>query len=393
MLFGGMGGAVGFYAEKLEQRNQAYETRLVIKQITFQIKKRDSIQAVYDRTKVVFPAGTKNIQISFSYLDFQNQDKTQFRYRLLGLNDSWTELQSRIRTINLMALGYGKYVFELEASDLDGTWTKSARLHVIIPPYLWEIKSIQFLALVVLFLFVGYIAYVRFQQFKLKKNLNMALKDRKISELDLITRKLRLNPHFLANSMVAIKSFIHSGDREKADRYLSGLQEMMRAIIKHDKLEYIPLSDEINQLILYLSAEQIRLDNLFAFEILTEGLVAEHIEIAPSLVLPMAENAIKYAFKGIESKTGHITIKFSLESNFQIMSCYIEDNGVGFQSSQPVKSHQDAEPHGTDMVQKILDYFNTKYKTSCTFQIYEINPGKKLPGVRVIIQIPCKFIA
>jgi len=393
MLFGGMGGAVGFYPEKLEQRNQAYETRLVIKQVTFQIKKRDSIQAVYERNKIVFPAGTKSLQISFSYLDFQNQDKTQFRYRLLGLNDSWTELQSRIRTINLMALGYGKYVFELQATDLDGNYTKSARLHVIILPYLWEIKIIQILALVALFLIIGYIGYVRFQQFKLKKNLNLALKDKKISELDLTTRKLKLNPHFLANSMVTIKSFIHSGNQETADRYLSMLQEMMRAIIKHTRLEYIPLSEEINQLNCYLSAEQIRLDYLFEFEILTEGLVVTNIEIAPLLVQPMVENAIKHAFKGYKERTSHIKIRFILESNNHFITCYVEDNGVGFQKSRSVKSPENAEPHGNDMIQKILDYFNTKNKTSCTFKINEINPGEKFPGTRVIIQIPCKFIS
>jgi streptogramin lyase len=384
MLFGGMGGVVGFYPERMEQVNKQINTWLMITGIQYRKGKQDTIFPIYDMKSIRLPAGTKNLQVTFSYIDFQNQQKTNFRYRLAGMNDYWGELQTNIRIINLMSLKHGNYQLEIQATDLNGEWWKTGILQIIIPPYYYETNLFKiFIGLSIAGIITIFIS-MRLRNFRLRQN-------QRLTQLKLSTLQGQMNPHFLSNSLAAADSFIASKDSSKANEYLGELRDMMRDLIDYTGKEYIPMTDELNLLNRYLRSEQIRTEDLFDYEIRTGETSVNSILLAPSMIQPFAENAIKYAFKGLDGRKGQLLITFLYES-FGMLLCLIEDNGIGREQSTTLKPSGSRKSKGIELVKERLEIFNKMNKTRLTLKVEDSNPSEKYPGTRVTIQIPSKFI-
>ncbi len=94
----------------------------------------------------------------------------------------------------------------------------------------------------------------------------------------------------------------------------------------------------------YLQLEQLRHQNIFEFSITIAKDVDEDYEtLPPMIVQPIAENAIKH---GILPKNtqGRVEIHFSLETNSgkEILTCTIDDDGVGITNKVGQKDIQNA---------------------------------------------------
>jgi hypothetical protein len=346
--------------------------------------KQTVFQHIYEKKAVILMAGTRNLQVSFSYIDFQNQEKIHFRYRMLGAGDEWQKLKEKIRTINLMSLDPGEYDFELEATDLEGNWTKRASLKIEILQFFYETIWFRSIVILVVVMLAGTFVYMRFRQIRLRQ-------EQRVAQLKLITIQGQLNPHFLSNSLAAAETFIASRNSQKANEYLGELRDMMREVINNTGKEYIPLTDEISLLSRYLRAEQIRLEDQFDFAVKLRDLVQEDYIIAPSMIQPFAENAIRYAFNGLEGKKGYLEIRMEKTGSIGFMTCFIEDNGVGQKKSARFRSDIKRKSHGTDLIKNRLEIFNKLNKTHLEIKITDLYPGEEYPGTRVEIQIPCKF--
>ena len=63
-----------------------------------------------------------NFEIFFSSDCWQDQDKAQYAYRMLGVSDKWNHLPQGQRSVAFFDLSPGKYVFELKAANNEGVW-------------------------------------------------------------------------------------------------------------------------------------------------------------------------------------------------------------------------------------------------------------------------------
>ena len=76
-----------------------------------------------------------NFEIFFSSDCWQDQDKVQYAYRMLGVSDKWNHLPQGQRSVAFFDLSPGKYVFELKAANSEGSWgDKVISLHFKITP-------------------------------------------------------------------------------------------------------------------------------------------------------------------------------------------------------------------------------------------------------------------
>jgi LytS/YehU family sensor histidine kinase len=208
----------------------------------------------------------------------------------------------------------------------------------------------------------------------------------------LITLQGQINPHFLSNSLAATDTFIASGNTDKANQYLGEVRNLMREMIDYTGKEYIPMEEEIGLLTRYLTAEQIRVEYLFDFDIIKEDIRIDNILIAPSMIQPFVENSIKHAFRDLERKKGMIRIIFKQESK-AFLTCFIDDNGVGKRSLTGTFPAPKRKSKGDELIKERLDLYNKLNKTNLHFDTQNLFPGEKFPGTRVKIQIPCKFIS
>ncbi len=160
--------------------------------------------------------------------------------------------------------------------------------------------------------------------------------DKELAELKITSLRSQMNPHFIFNSLNAIKLYIINNEKENAVYYLNKFSKLIRRILNASQDKEISLVQEIETAELYLNIENIRFNNEIDF-ILTidRSLNLDTIKI-PSLILqPFIENAL---WHGLSSKKGEKKLKINIEKeNNTFVKIEIEDNGIGRKRSAEIK--------------------------------------------------------
>ena len=113
----------------------------------------------------------------------------------------------------------------------------------------------------------------------------------------------QLQPHFLFNSLNSISALIVSRPDEAMDMIYK-LSDFLRGTLRKDDEQWVPFTDEIKHLQLYLDIEKVRFGHRLNTEV-TYSTACEGLYV-PSLVLqPLMENAIKF---GLYDTTESVTI-------------------------------------------------------------------------------------
>lgn len=123
------------------------------------------------------------------------------------------------------------------------------------------------------------------QKLKEKQKENEALK----SELSFL--KAQINPHFLFNSLNNLYALVLKNDKS-APEVIMGLSKIMRYLLYETNEPLVPLAKEIEILKAYDELQQLR-DRNKQDIIQVEG-SADRLQIAPLLLLPIAENLYKH---------------------------------------------------------------------------------------------------
>ncbi len=88
--------------------------------------------------QLVLPYDQRDLSFRFSALDFISPTKNRYRYRLQGLENDWTEVDSSGRRVRYTNLDPGKYQFQVIGSNNDEVWNESgAHLDLLIVAPWW----------------------------------------------------------------------------------------------------------------------------------------------------------------------------------------------------------------------------------------------------------------
>jgi two-component system LytT family sensor kinase len=145
-----------------------------------------------------------------------------------------------------------------------------------------------------------------------------------LRQAELDTLRMRLNPHFLFNSLQNISSLTRQ-DPGTASQMLTRLGDLLRSTLRKGTQAETSLAAEIALTKAYVSIEQMRfadrLSVLFDIEAGLEG------AMIPSFLLqPLVENAINHGLRGAQ-KTGVILIRSMRQVNQLVLT--VSDNGIG----------------------------------------------------------------
>jgi len=223
-------------------------------------------------------------------------------------------------------------------------------------------------------------------------NRNQRLKNEKeIIRLEQDAMRSQMNPHFIFNSLNAIKLYIINNEQKNAVYYLNKFSKLIRKILAASRNSETTLADEIDTLSLYMEIENIRFSN----EIETNIYIDENLNIntikIPSLILqPFIENAI---WHGLSSKKGSkkITISFEkiMKTHLQIT---ITDNGIGREESNIIKKNKlhKKESIGIKLTSERMDKFCKNFKNDCSMKFVDLKDNEVAIGTKVILKIPLK---
>ena len=120
--------------------------------------------------------------------------------------------------------------------------------------------------------------------------------------------RMQLNPHFLFNTMNSVSSLMRS-DVEAADTMLERMSCMLRMSLDRGDARFIPLTEEIEFIQLYLSIQKMRFQGTVHYYIAIDPEVLD-AQVPTMILQPIVENAyihgvaktVGEAFLGIEAQ-------------------------------------------------------------------------------------------
>lgn len=125
-----------------------------------------SLELKYDQNFITF---------YFAALQFNNVEKTQYRYRLNGLENEWN-YAGALGMANYTKIPPGNYHLELNATNTSGVWSEHVRtIQIAIAPPFWK-TNIAY-GVYVLFVIGVMLAYVRYTVRKIRLEDLVKLKD------------------------------------------------------------------------------------------------------------------------------------------------------------------------------------------------------------------------
>ena len=146
-----------------------------------------------------------------------------------------------------------------------------------------------------------------------------------LKEAELEVLRMRLNPHFLFNTLQNISVLVHD-DPKTANQMLVRLGDLMRAAFRREYTSEVSLAAEVELTRAYVEIEQLRFADRLAVKIEVEPAVEN--ALVPTLLLqPLVENAIKHGLSRL-AKQGNIII-CGAERGGQL-ELTVRDDGVGF---------------------------------------------------------------
>ncbi len=160
--------------------------------------------------------------------------------------------------------------------------------------------------------------------------------DRELAELKVTSLRSQMNPHFVFNSLNAIKLYIINNEKENAVFYLNKFSKLIRRILNASQDKETSLADEIETTNLYVNIENIRFNNKIDYILTIDKALNLNTKKIPSLILqPFIENAI---WHGLSAKKGNKEIKLNIEKGAkENLVITITDNGIGRKRSGEIK--------------------------------------------------------
>ena len=214
--------------------------------------------------------------------------------------------------------------------------------------------------------------------------------DKELLELKISSLQSQMNPHFIFNSLNAIKLYIIDNEKENAVYYLNKFSKLIRKILASAREKENTLSEEIETLKLYIDIENIRFHNEIkpSFSI-DKKLNLNTIKVPTLILQPFIENAI---WHGLSSKKGEKLIDITFEKEVDsFLKITIEDNGIGRKKSSEIKNNKihKKESIGIKLTEERLSNFTKDLQSNYKLEykdLYDVN--NIAIGTKVLLKIP-----
>lgn len=213
--------------------------------------------------------------------------------------------------------------------------------------------------------------------------------DKELAELKVSALRSQMNPHFIFNSLNAIKRYIIDNEKENAVFYLNKFSKLIRKILSSTMEKESTLEEELETMKLYVNIENIRFNNTINFEItVEENINLTSIKIPSLISQPFIENAI---WHGLSLKKNNRKLMLNVKKlNKNQLQIEIIDNGIGRKKSEEIKQQKilKRKSIGINLSKERLKHFSGNFKSSGDVMITDLFENDNPIGTKVSIQIP-----
>lgn len=214
------------------------------------------------------------------------------------------------------------------------------------------------------------------RELKIKNDFNQ-----RIRETEMMALRSQMNPHFIFNSLSAIKHLIMTSRNDDAITYLDDFSSLLRGILQNSNRKKITVEEELEILELYLLLEKNRMgpDFKYTIQFPSREELSEY-QIPPLLLQPIVENAIWHGLQPSLKSKKEMTVIFDTTETLKII---IEDNGIGRKESGKKKKLHNSM--GTHMVKDRLTLFNHLNDHNIHLSIIDLEEDGEALGTRITL--------
>jgi len=253
--------------------------------------------------------------------------------------------------------------------------------------YFYIYKKNPYWPLKFLFYFATYLFIALFFNllFKLqrKSTLKKYEQERKIMELELMTIKNQMDPHFTFNAINSISSVMYNEDRKKAYAYMVDFANLIRSSLVNSKNISVPLNDEIEFVKNYLKLQKLRHNYKFEFNINKDEDISDDIIIPKMIIQTFAENAVKH---GLAEKDSGGLLEINIININKYLQISIIDNGIGREKAKEL--NKKSTGIGMEIIDQTLELYWKLQKIKVTYQVKDLYANGRASGTVVTVKIP-----
>ncbi len=345
--------------------------------------------SIIEKKRLILPYDSSTIRLDFAAVEFSDNasDSISYSFHLANVPDDqrvWTTMPNTADpSVSFINLFEGDYVLHVKAVNSDGIWSEVRPFQLeILPPWY---RTWWFYGLVFFFMSLGVYVVVRRIIFLRERRLKeQAFFEKKMKETEMKVLRSQMNPHFIFNTLNAIRDYVLKNNPMEASLFLADFADLMRKILNHSTKESISLEKEEEILRGYLGMEQLRFD--FAFDIqIDDALDAWETEVPTMILQPFVENAILHGVRHRKDGQGFIKIRFDKgnDKDGDFVLCSVEDNGIGRQKSAE-KRNANHESKSQQITQDRLDIITQLQKKPTSLTIEDVKTG----GTKVTVRLP-----
>ncbi|MCS3799401.1 two-component regulator propeller domain-containing protein [Niastella sp. OAS944] len=340
----------------------------------------DSIPALIDHNK-------NSIRFDYVGISYKSGGDVRYRYRLLGLDSTWRE--TRETFVSYPTLPSGDYQFQLQALNKFDIHSKMLTAGFTIDKMLYERTWFRLL-LGLLFLAVTGIAVTLIIRRIRRREQEKTAISKRINELEQLSRKAQMNPHFIFNSLNSIQHYVLNSDLMGANKFISSFSRLIRQTLDFSSKPEISLEEELDYLTNYLELEKTRLEDSFAWQVHIDKTVnpADYY-IPPMILQPFVENSVRHGLRFRRDKNGIVTISVHREGDYLI--CVLEDNGVGRKAAMQYKSISpiNYQSKGLSLTADRIEMFNKEHEQKISMFIDDlVDDAQNALGTKVTLSFP-----
>jgi ligand-binding sensor domain-containing protein len=335
----------------------------------------------------LIPHEKNNIQLNYVGISYKSSGDIRYRYRLLGLDSAWHE--TRETFLNYPTLPSGEYGLQLQAINKFGVYSKILMTRFTIDKLLYERTWFQLLCGLLFLTFTGFVVWVIVQRVR-KREQEKTATTKRINELEQLSRKAQMNPHFIFNSLNSIQQYVMDADVAGANKFISGFSRLIRQTLDFSSRPEIRLEEELDYLTNYLEIEKTRLEDAFSWVVNIDRSVDPTAYYIPPMILqPFVENSVRHGLRFRKDKNGVVTITVKREGDYLV--CILEDNGIGRKAAMQYKSVSpiNYQSKGLSLTADRIEMFNREHALKIRMWIDDLEDNfHNSLGTRVTIYFP-----
>lgn len=340
-----------------------------------------------DSAAVLAPADN-NITFSYAGISFRSMGNIRYTYRLRGLRDEWTHTDQPY--LQYPSLPAGDYTLELYATNRFGDRSSLLSFSFSIRRHWWAHWWVQGSGMLLVLALLGTGFWLRVRGIRRKAREQLALRH-KITELEQLSLRAQMNPHFIFNSLNSFYQYVIHKDLAGASKFMSDFSRLIRLLFETTALSEITLDKEISFLSTYLELERTKLAQAFSFAFRVEdGLPAEELLVPSFIIQPFIENSVRHGIQNRRDDKG--TIEVTIGTRGKTLTVQVTDNGVGRSFTAALKTRNIGlyESKGMKLTAERIAVYNRIHRTDIRFDIIDRYENGLAAGTTVLLYFPLK---